>query len=264
MNKIKTYEGFFDFFKKKEKSGSISIDQIKDCLYEIMDESRIKSQLNGYRGFGIMADHDLVFKVKRGLSLSTDHDDLMDELFPSRYPPYSYSGEFSIKNGIVATTIKYDPSEISDKEVSDILEECSYRLNSHRCKVSYFIGWGTSEGGSSEKEWTNFMSMIDKTIKRTIYPNRYRNVTIKIVPESNLVFESFGMQRDNCDRCGEPTGGITIMSVFNDDVICMKCKEEEKKDPEYSAASLAEVEAVRRGDTNFKGAFPDYKPLRRR
>ena len=76
-------------------------------------------------------------------------------------------------------------------------------------------------------------------------------------------FESFGMQRDNCDRCGKSTDGKTTMSVFNEDVICMNCKEEEKKDPDYDAAVRAEQEAIRRGDYNFPGVYPDYKPLKR-
>lgn len=74
-------------------------------------------------------------------------------------------------------------------------------------------------------------------------------------------FEAFGMQRDNCDRCGKSTNGTTTMSVFNEDVICMECKEEEKKDPEYKAACEAEREAISRGDFNFKGVFPNYKPI---
>jgi hypothetical protein len=71
------------------------------------------------------------------------------------------------------------------------------------------------------------------------------------------------MRRDNCDRCGGPTNNSTTMSIFNTDVICMSCKEEEKKDPEYDAASLSEMEAIRRGETNYNGAIPDYKPLKR-
>ena len=76
-------------------------------------------------------------------------------------------------------------------------------------------------------------------------------------------FESFGMHRDACDRCGQPTGGTTTMSVFNQDVICIPCKEEEKKDPDYDAAVRAENDAIRRGDYNFPGVYPDYKPLKR-
>ena len=68
--------------------------------------------------------------------------------------------------------------------------------------------------------------------------------------------------RDNCDRCGKSTNGSTTMSVFNEDVICMDCKKEEKNDPEYGAAVEAEREATMRGDRNYKGALPNYKPLK--
>lgn len=71
------------------------------------------------------------------------------------------------------------------------------------------------------------------------------------------------MYREFCDRCKGPTNRETTQSMFNEDVICMNCKDEERKDPEYEAASLAEIEAVRAGDRNFKGAIPDYKPLKR-
>ena len=76
--------------------------------------------------------------------------------------------------------------------------------------------------------------------------------------------ESFGMNRENCERCGQPTGGTTTMSIFNEDVICMSCKKEEKNDPDYEAASRAEAQAVRNGDLNFKGVYPDYKPIIRK
>ncbi len=76
-------------------------------------------------------------------------------------------------------------------------------------------------------------------------------------------YESFDMRRDNCDRCGGPTNNSTTMSIFNTDVICMSCKEEEKKDPEYGAASLAEQEAYRKGIRNYTGVMPDYTPIKR-
>lgn len=76
--------------------------------------------------------------------------------------------------------------------------------------------------------------------------------------------ESFGMNRQNCDRCGKPTDGKTTMSIFNEDVICMSCKTEEKNDPDYDAACRAEAQAVRNGDHNFKGVYPDYKPIIRK
>ena len=74
--------------------------------------------------------------------------------------------------------------------------------------------------------------------------------------------ESFGMNKENCDRCEKPTGESTTMSIFNQDVICLPCKEKEKLDPDYDAAVRAEQEAIRNGDYNFPGVYPDYKPLR--
>ena len=76
-------------------------------------------------------------------------------------------------------------------------------------------------------------------------------------------FESFSMYREFCDRCKGPTDNITTQSMFNEQVICMVCKDEEKKDPEYEAAERADYEASRAGIKNFKGAMPDYKPLKR-
>ena len=75
-------------------------------------------------------------------------------------------------------------------------------------------------------------------------------------------FESFGMYRDKCDRCGESTNGTTTMSIFNEDVICMDCKKEEKNDPEYDAAVKAEYEETMKGNMNFIGSMPNYKPIK--
>jgi hypothetical protein len=50
--------------------------------------------------------------------------------------------------------------------------------------------------------------------------------------------------------------------MFNEDVICMTCKQDEKNDPEYVAASEAENEEIRKGNTNYKGAIPNYKPIK--
>lgn len=76
-------------------------------------------------------------------------------------------------------------------------------------------------------------------------------------------FESFSMRRENCDRCKGPTENKTTQSMFNEEVICMTCKDNETKDPEYDAACKADQEAYLSGERNFKGALPDYKPLER-
>ncbi len=56
-----------------------------------------------------------------------------------------------------------------------------------------------------------------------------------------------------CDRCGGSLEGGRIMSMFNEDCICMKCKAEEKKRPDYQKAVEADREEVQKGNWNFKG-----------
>ncbi len=76
------------------------------------------------------------------------------------------------------------------------------------------------------------------------------------------LFESFSMRRENCDRCKGPTNNTTIQSQFNHQVICMKCKKEEKLDPDYKLAVEAEQEAIRNGDYNYPGFYPNYTPIK--
>jgi hypothetical protein len=55
-----------------------------------------------------------------------------------------------------------------------------------------------------------------------------------------------------CDRCHKETMS-TIMSFFNNDVLCMDCKKKEKEHPRYAEAVQAEFDACKRGDYNFPG-----------
>jgi hypothetical protein len=61
------------------------------------------------------------------------------------------------------------------------------------------------------------------------------------------------MNHTNCERCKTATNGTTIMSMFNTQVICIPCKEEEKENPRYAEAVEAERKAVMNGDYNFGG-----------
>ena len=54
-------------------------------------------------------------------------------------------------------------------------------------------------------------------------------------------FEAFSMHRDKCDRCKLPTQNVTIQSMFNDDVICNNCYNDEKSDPEYRKYELKDL-----------------------
>ena len=61
------------------------------------------------------------------------------------------------------------------------------------------------------------------------------------------------MSTQKCQRCFKPTGGASIMSMFNTQMICMECKHEEEKDPRYREAKEAEAREVMKGNYNFKG-----------
>lgn len=55
-----------------------------------------------------------------------------------------------------------------------------------------------------------------------------------------------------CERCGVKTGTHT-MSFFNTDLICMECKDKERKHPDFEKAREAEEAACREKDFNFPG-----------
>ena len=56
-----------------------------------------------------------------------------------------------------------------------------------------------------------------------------------------------------CHRCGSCASGH-IMSMYNDELICLDCNDAEMKRPDYKQACEAELEALKSGDYNFKGS----------
>ena len=61
-----------------------------------------------------------------------------------------------------------------------------------------------------------------------------------------------------CDRCHGPLDGGRILSMYNDhDVLCMECKEAERRRSDYRNAVEADNAAIRRGDFNYRGI--DYE-----
>ena len=58
--------------------------------------------------------------------------------------------------------------------------------------------------------------------------------------------------KKHCDRCGAPLT-VRILSMYNEDVICMECKKKERQRPDYHEEVEADNAAIRRGDRNFKG-----------
>lgn len=56
-----------------------------------------------------------------------------------------------------------------------------------------------------------------------------------------------------CDRCGGSLEGGRIMSMFNEQCICMNCKEKERQRADYNKAVEADHEQIKQGNYNFKG-----------
>jgi hypothetical protein len=190
MKNIKTYEGFFDFFKKKNYD-PISIRHILDCLLPITDCESIKSPLNGDRPSGIFVDRSDVVGKK------SDHDQFMNDMLRGDVD----SGGLEISGNIAFFNLQYCPnswndgryrragadwSGISDDEVNSIMKECQETLEGFDCQMTFFIGRGGDEGRTWNTEFSDINKMILKTIHR-IEGGRVpyardcvRNITVKI------------------------------------------------------------------------------------
>lgn len=64
--------------------------------------------------------------------------------------------------------------------------------------------------------------------------------------------DSFFTQK-HCDRCGGSLECGRIMSMFNEDCICLECSKKEKERPDYTNAVEADHEQIKQGNYNFKG-----------
>lgn len=60
------------------------------------------------------------------------------------------------------------------------------------------------------------------------------------------------LRKTRCDRCGARFG-VSTMSRFNRDMLCMPCRADEKQAPNYPQAEAVELAAVRSGDYNYPG-----------
>ena len=60
-----------------------------------------------------------------------------------------------------------------------------------------------------------------------------------------------------CHRCGKHSG-VHTMSMFNKQLICMDCAEQEEAHPNYDKASQADLKAIQGGNYNYQGiGLPD-------
>lgn len=56
-----------------------------------------------------------------------------------------------------------------------------------------------------------------------------------------------------CDRCYNECKFYYKRSVFNTDILCNDCIEEEMKHPDYQYAKDKENEEMKKGNYNFRG-----------
>lgn len=56
----------------------------------------------------------------------------------------------------------------------------------------------------------------------------------------------------HCDRCRTPLSS-SIMSRFNEDVLCPVCEKAEREHPDYAYAAEVELKHVQAGNYNFPG-----------
>ncbi len=60
-------------------------------------------------------------------------------------------------------------------------------------------------------------------------------------------------EKQLCDRCHQLLNGIRTQSMYNNDVLCMSCKDKETQRSDYPDAVQADVDAIKHGDYNFPG-----------
>lgn len=60
--------------------------------------------------------------------------------------------------------------------------------------------------------------------------------------------------QSSCDRCGGSLKDGRIMSMYNEDCLCMKCKEDEKNRPDYHEAVSKDIEEyIKRNGLYYTG-----------
>jgi hypothetical protein len=189
MRNIKTFEGFFDFFKKKNYD-PISIGHLLDCLLPLTDNDKIKSELSGDRLRGIFPSDSYVFKNTS--SYDIDHEKFINDTLRDAG---LINHRIDIRGNVISFKMQYSPvtmngggfmgdynwSGISDDEVDSIMKECQDTLEGFDCQMTFFIGRGMDEGTSWDKEFWSIKTMVDRTVKRMDYgKDCVRNITVKI------------------------------------------------------------------------------------
>lgn len=198
MKNLKTFEGFFDFFKKKKKYDSISIEHVMDFLLPIIDCDYIKSDLkrdtiDGIFGNGCYTDY---VNIIGNESYYSDKIHIEDGCFHMIKTWDQYRNTPKDTTNIIFFHLQYSPVKVynplhnievepvSDDKVDEIIKEIQYNMDGI-CKVTFFIGYGVREGWASDKEFSDIKTMIEKTVNKSqttveIIERSIRNITVKI------------------------------------------------------------------------------------
>lgn len=199
MKNVKTYEGFLDFFKRKPKSTQpVYMDDIKECGYDFLHDNRIATYVDGTAPGGIGPEFDDIFGIKRGMDLTHDYEDLMNDtmnlprnvrgnimIIQFRYTLLSedknaYSGVSGIQ-----TRHQEGDKAISREEMSEMLKDFADKLETLDCKTSFYLAWGYDEGYADDKEYKN----IDKVMDVIYKTDRTPLVTMKITAPSDIIVD---------------------------------------------------------------------------
>ena len=192
MRNLKTFEGFFDFFKKKNYD-PISINHLLDCLLPITDNDTIKSDLTGNVRDGIFPDYSYVFKNTSSAYTWSGYDSDYKKLINDAIRDAGLiNHRLEVRGNLIVFKMQYSPishssfisgdwSGISDDEVNSIMKECQETLEGFDCQMTFFIGRGVDEGTSWDKEFWSIKTMVDRTVKRMDYgKDCVRNIMVKI------------------------------------------------------------------------------------
>jgi hypothetical protein len=191
MKNLKTFEGFFDFFRNKNYD-PIPINHLLDCLLPITDNDKIKSDLTRNTKDGIFTSYEVVTGSKKYIHFTKRFTDNGFYFVSSDSKNFSEENRLSEVPNILFFHLQYSPdnissflrsdwSGISDDEVNSIMKECQETLEGFDCQMTFFIGRGGDEGTSWDTEFSDINKMVDKTVKRMEYgKDCIRNIIVKI------------------------------------------------------------------------------------
>lgn len=190
MKNLKTYEGFFDFFKRKPKSTEpVYMDDIKECGYDFLHDNRIATYVDGRTPGGINHDFDDIFGIKRvgRAQMGYVTNDYEEQL--SGETPRNIRGNMMIIQFRYSlyeeTTDRENYKYVSRNEMSEMLKDFADKLETLDCKASFYLAWGYDEGRTDDKEYKN----IDKVIDVIYKTDRTPLVTMKITAPSNIIVD---------------------------------------------------------------------------